>query len=153
MRFACPVLLRVAVVLGAGLALTLCSLAAADGLESPGPALTGEKAITAARGNLAPHDLPDTVQARSINGRFTWVLTWNRVIAMEIYSQPLGNPFLGNQVEIADDDGVADPTGELRLEVRGASLGTLRLLNLGNRSAPSVPALSFEFNDGRLGLI
>lgn len=109
--------------------------------------------LPTARGNLAPYALPDEVAVRTLDGRFTWVLSWNRVIAMEIYSQPGANPFLGDRVELAADDGAAHPGDPAwTLEVRAASLGTLRLLNLGNRSASSVPALSFEFNAGRLGL-
>ncbi len=105
------------------------------------------------RGNLAPNSIPDTVAAQVVNGRFTWVLTWNRTMVLWIYNQPAVNPFQGDRVEIAADDGTTYPDGENTLELRAGSIDGLRLLNPGNRGAPAVPTLSIGVLDGRLNLL
>lgn len=47
------------------------------------------------RGDFAPYAILDQVAALTREGRFTWMLSWNRVIGMEIYAQPYANPVQG----------------------------------------------------------
>ncbi len=101
-----------------------------------------------ARGNLAPDAAPDHVAARVVNGQFMWIMSWNRLIYCNV-----GNSILADRVEIVTDDANSyprDPCGVFGL--RASNIGTLRLLNLGDRTAPLVPKLKFGFDAGKLNL-